>query len=138
MPYTYKYPRPSVTTDIIINYNDEILLIKRRFEPFKDYWAIPGGFLDENESPIDAAARELEEETSITNVKLTQMKTYGDFGRDPRGHTISIVYFVIVDKKPNVKAQDDAAEAKWFSLNDLPNLAFDHNKIITDYKKMIN
>lgn len=126
-----------VCTDIILfNKIDNdvfLLLIKRLNEPFKDKWALPGGFVDENEDLIDAAKRELLEETSVTNLALEQFKTYGTPGRDPRGHTVSVVYYVITNKGIiNPKAGDDARETEWFNIKSLPKLAFDHDKIIEE------
>lgn len=138
MSFTYKYPRPAVTTDIIIikkhNGSKHIMLIKRLNSPFENSWALPGGFVDKNEALQIAAKRELKEETSISNAKLKQFKTYGDPGRDPRGHTISVVYYgQINDPLFTPKAGDDAKEVKWFNVNSLPELAFDHAKIIQDF-----
>lgn len=135
MTYTYPYPRPMVTTDLLLFHKStntaEVLLIERLNNPFKNHWALPGGFVDENESLLACAQRELFEETNIRNVPLTQFYTFGDPGRDPRGHTISTVYYAFVDKNTiSLKAGDDAKNAAWFSINDLPDLAFDHNKII--------
>lgn len=135
MSYTYEYPRPSVTVDIIIcvleNKDPKILLIKRSQEPFENCWAFPGGFVDENEDLMDAAHRELEEEVGVRGLELRQLKAFGKYGRDPRGHTISIVFGTVVDKTLPVRAGDDAGDARWFSLNNLPPLAFDHDHIIS-------
>ena len=136
MSYTYEYPRPAVCTDIIVftktAFSTEILLIKRKFDPFKDHWALPGGFLDMNEEIENAAYRELEEETSITEIKLEQFKTFGKIGRDPRGRTVSVVYFGFFPETEKNKAiaNSDAAEANWFNIESLPPLAFDHEEII--------
>lgn len=138
MPYTYEYPRPAVCADIIIfaggKTTTEILLIKRKFDPFKDKWALPGGFLDMDEELDNAAYRELEEETSITGIELNQFKAYGKIGRDPRGRTISVVYygFLKENKMGLAKAASDAAEVAWFSIKSLPFLAFDHEEIIKE------
>lgn len=143
MSYTYLYPRPSVTTDIIV-YNQQenaILLIKRGNEPFKDQWALPGGFVDENEPLILAAKRELHEETDIEGLELIQFAAYGDPGRDPRGHCVSIVFYHIHSGKNQLiaTAGDDAKECASFDLNDLPKLAFDHQNIMDDFIcKIIN
>jgi len=134
MPYTYDYPRPAVTVDIVIlaplEKGYEILLIQRKFDPFKEMWALPGGFLDMDEELIDAAARELEEETSVTNAPLKEIGTFGKIGRDPRGRTVSVVFMGKLSTRPDAKAGDDAAEIGWFPLLDLPKLAFDHQDII--------
>ncbi len=123
-----------VTVDIVLikklidDY--ELLLIKRRNEPFKDNWALPGGFVDKNEDLETAAIRELVEETSITVSELEQLKAFGKPFRDPRNHVVSVAFFGIVDKSIVAKAADDAKEAKWFSVKELPKLAFDHDEII--------
>lgn len=122
-----------VTVDVVVinKKTDEILLIKRLNEPFKDSWALPGGFVDENEDLEQAARRELFEETNIETGKLTQIGAFGTPNRDPRGHMISIAYQSELIENQIIKAKDDAKEAKWFSIKDLPDLAFDHLEIIT-------
>ncbi|MFP4023168.1 MAG: NUDIX domain-containing protein [Thiohalospira sp.] len=135
MVYTYAYPRPAVTVDIIVfkevKNKNQVLLIERKNHPFKNMWALPGGFVDMDEDIETAAYRELEEETSIKNIKLTQLRAFGKPGRDPRGRTISIVYtgFLNVHKQ-KIEAGDDAKNLKWFYVNELPELAFDHREII--------
>ena len=134
MAYTYPFPRPSVSVDIIIfrqseNHN-EVLFIKRGNEPYKGKWALPGGFVDKDESLEAAAARELKEETGLSGILLTQMHTFGNPGRDPRGHTVSVVYVGYLPVGAVAKAGDDAAEAEWFKVNELPDLAFDHNLVV--------
>jgi 8-oxo-dGTP diphosphatase len=136
--YSYKYPRPSVTVDcILVSPNNSILLIQRAGEPFKDKWAIPGGFIEMDESLEVACHRELEEETGIKVNKLTQFKAYGAVDRDPRGRTISVVFYSFVDGEIEAKAGDDAANAQWFLLDKLPPLAFDHYQIIEEFKKQV-
>lgn len=135
--YCYDYPRLMLTVDIaLINKKSNevfILLIKRANEPYKDLWALPGGFVDMDETLIDAAKRELFEETGITETDLKQFYTYGDLNRDPRGRTVSVVYYAFVNQNnTNAVAGDDAAETNWFSLKNLPQLAFDHQKIINE------
>ena len=138
MTYTYNYPRPCVTVDAVILHHQgddtKILLIKRKNEPFRGMWAIPGGFVDMDETCDHAAARELEEETSLTGIPLTQFRTYSAIDRDPRHRTISVVYYALLKQsdKPNDMAGDDAAESGWFSISALPPLAFDHDVIITE------
>jgi 8-oxo-dGTP diphosphatase len=124
-----------LAADTILIAEEHVLLIKRKNEPFKGMWAFPGGFVDEGEDLPNAAARELLEETSvaINPERLTQFKTYGKPGRDPRFHTVSVVYAVHVNKKPEAIAADDAAEVAWFSLTKLPKMAFDHSAILEEY-----
>jgi len=108
-----------------------VLLIRRKKEPFAGSWAMPGGFVDENEWLEDAARRELEEETGVSVAELEQLYTAGDPGRDPRGWTVSVVYLAQVEPdalKP--KAADDADAVGWFPLDNLPPLAFDHAMIL--------
>lgn len=129
------YPRPSVTADVIIftlRENDlHVLLIKRGHSPFEGMWAIPGGFVDIGESLEEAALRELEEETGVRDVYLEQLYTFGDPGRDPRGRVITVAYFALVPATAiHPRAGDDAAEARWWSVCDLPPLAFDHADIL--------
>ncbi len=134
--YSYDYPRPSVTVDIIILRdvcaNPEILLIQRLNPPFMDDWALPGGFVDMDETLEQAADRELAEETGLVDILLTQFKTYGDVDRDPRGRTISVVFIGIAKAKTKTKAGDDAKNVQWFSIKNLPPLAFDHKQIIDE------
>lgn len=132
MNFIYQYPRPSVTVDILIfklKNPTQVLLIKRKNEPFKNTWAFPGGFVDENEPLDKAASRELTEETTLENIDLKQLQSFGDPGRDPRGHTISIVFWGIANEEDIAIAGDDASKAEWFEINNLPILAFDHQKI---------
>lgn len=137
MSYTYEYPRPSVTVDLVIFTiagNDlKVLLIRRGGEPFKNCWALPGGFVEIDESLEKAAARELKEEVGVTKVYLEQLYTFGDPKRDPRGRVISVSYFALVDaESQRIRAASDAAEAEWHSVFKPPKLAFDHKKIL-DY-----
>jgi len=133
--YIYEWPRPMVTVDAaVFRYSagkPELLLIKRKNEPYKGKWAFPGGFVDMDEELEDAVVRELAEETGLTDVPLEQMHAFGTIGRDPRGRQITIVFMGITDEQQTgVKAGDDAAEAKWFDIENLPdNLAFDHDNV---------
>lgn len=108
----------------------ELLFIKRKKEPFKGKWALPGGFVDDGENLPDAAARELLEETGLAVNGLHQLGAFGKPGRDPRGHTVSIVYTAFTDDTAEAVGADDAEEAKWFSVKNLPEMAFDHAEIV--------
>ncbi len=114
-----------------------VLLIRRKNEPFRDQWALPGGFMDENETMEEGAKRELEEETGLKIEKLQQVGAFGTPGRDPRGRTISIAFVGLVNEVPMLKANDDATDLKWFNLNELPELAFDHGEIISDARSLL-
>jgi 8-oxo-dGTP diphosphatase len=132
--YTYDYPMPAVTVDIVIVTRERtprVLLIRRRGEPFRGMWAIPGGFIDMGETLEASARRELREETGVEVADLEQLHTFGDPDRDPRGRTIAVAYLARVkagDVKP--AAADDAAEVGWHRLDRLPPLAFDHDQIL--------
>ena len=133
MAYTYAFPRPALTVDIVIvkvtHAGAEILLIQRGHPPFAGAWALPGGFVDENESLDTAARRELQEETGLEQTRLQQLGAFGDPGRDPRGWTVSVAFWAQVAGDILPRAGDDAAAARWWPLNDLPELAFDHAAI---------
>ena len=133
--YIYDWPRPMVTTDAIVfctgQTRDSVLLIKRGREPNKGMWAFPGGFMELDEELVDSAKRELAEETGLTGVELEQMQTFGNIGRDPRGRLLTVSFIGFVSEELEVKGGDDAEEARWFDIDDLPKtIAFDHNKII--------
>jgi 8-oxo-dGTP diphosphatase len=134
MSYTYPFPRPAVTVDIIIfrlsGNRPEVLLIERANEPFRGKWALPGGFVDKDEALEDAAARELAEETGLRGILLTQMHAFGTPGRDPRGHTVSVVYVGYLPEGAVAVAGDDAVNTEWFGLEEIPEMAFDHRKVI--------
>lgn len=133
-----EYERPSVTVDVVIfSLIDEslkVLLVKRKHLPYEGTWAIPGGFVEIDESLETAAARELAEETGVTDVFMEQLYTFGDPDRDPRMRVITVAYYAVVPAGAvsSMAAGSDASETKWFSVNDLPELAFDHDKIL-DY-----
>jgi 8-oxo-dGTP diphosphatase len=116
-----------------------ILLVKRGHEPFKGHWALPGGFLEQGEDPVDCARRELAEETHVTGIPLTQVGAFGRPDRDPRGQVVSIAYCGVLPdhKKSEVRADDDAADAGWFPLSALPPLAFDHDEIIAGARAVL-
>jgi 8-oxo-dGTP diphosphatase len=134
MTYTYNYPRPAVTADIIIlkgnNAQQFVLLIERKHAPFEGMWALPGGFLEMDETLEEAAFRELQEETGITGVDLKQFHTFSKVNRDPRHRTITTVFIGFTDDNISPVAGDDAANVKWFPLNELPPLAFAHREVI--------
>jgi 8-oxo-dGTP diphosphatase len=130
------YPCPSVTVDVIIfalrEGDLQVLLIRRRNPPFKGMWAVPGGFVGIDESLDNAALRELEEETGVHDVYLEQLYTFGDVHRDPRGRVITVAYFALVPASAiRPRAGDEATEARWWPMHDLPPLAFDHTNILT-------
>jgi len=139
--YTYEYEKPSVTADVAVLRLDEvpeILLVQRKDPPFKGMWALPGGFMEMEETLEEAARRELTEETGIKAGEMIRFDTYDKPGRDPRGRTITQV-FVMIWKEPMgiPQAGSDAKTVTWFSLSELPELAFDHDLIIRDVISMI-
>lgn len=121
-----------VTVDAaVFNLTDgkaRLLLINRKHDPYQGHWAIPGGFIEMDEELEDAVARELEEETGLRDIRLEQLRTFGTVGRDPRGRQITVVFMGIArDDQTKVRGGDDAADARWFEIDRLPeNLAFDH------------
>ena len=139
MSYTYEYPRPAVTADCVVIAREKepkVLLIQRGNEPFKGCWAFPGGFMNMDETTEQCAIRELEEETGLKVTKIKQIGAYSKVDRDPRGRTVTVAYLAIINKIEAVKGLDDAAMAQWFPLSDLPKLAFDHEEIMIDAKKL--
>ena len=136
--FTYEYPRPAVTVDVVLvtlEQRPRVLLIQRKKDPFAGLWALPGGFVEENEKLADAARRELKEETSLDIGDIEQLYTAGDPERDPRGWTVSVVYLARVDPKLlKPIAADDAAAVAWFPLDKLPKLAFDHAMLLARAK----
>ena len=134
--YTYSFPRPAVTVDIMIcSIRDgclQALFIKRAEDPYKGFWALPGGFIKIGESLEEAAARELEEETGIMDAYLEQLYTYGEPDRDPRDRIITVAYYALIaaDKKIRQEGGTDAEQAAWFPADKLPELAFDHANIV--------
>jgi len=137
MAYTYNYPRASVTVDIVVlcqfEKQTKLLLIERGNEPCKNQWAFPGGFIELDETLVESAVRELHEETGLQGVKLQQFRAYGDPGRDPRGRTVSVVFYGFTDIKNSIVAgADDAKNAGWFNIDNIPDMAFDHNLIMQD------
>ena len=141
MAFSYKYPRPAITVDTvalkITAEHDLVLLITRGQAPFEGCWALPGGFVDMNELLVDAAHRELREETGLQGLDLTQFHAFDAIGRDPRQRTISIVFIAYMQHEQTIKAGDDAIAASWFPLNQLPMLAFDHADVLEKVKNHI-
>ncbi|HEY9666431.1 MAG TPA: NUDIX domain-containing protein [Coleofasciculaceae cyanobacterium] len=144
MPYTYEFPRPSLTVDCVVFALDEddvlkVMLIQRNLPPFKGQWALPGGFVHVDESLEAAARRELQEETGIANVFLEQLYTFGEVERDPRDseallqadRVVTVAYYALVNLWDyRIEAATDASDAAWFPITQLPSLAFDHDKIL--------
>ena len=130
--YIYEYPRPAVTADVAIFSPDmsEVLLIRRGNEPYKGHWALPGGFMDMDETLYQCAIRELKEETTIEADCLWEIGAFSKVDRDPRGRTITVAYYGFADKAIDIRALDDAAEIAWHKISELPPLAFDHKEII--------
>lgn len=140
--YSYKYPRPAVTTDMVVvapGEHDEmqVLLVERGGEPYKGKWALPGGFLNIDEDAPAGARRELKEETGLSVGQIMQVGAYTDPQRDPRGRVISIVYVAYLNELQPVTSGDDAAQARWWPVKELPELAFDHDKIMKDVLELI-
>lgn len=135
--YSYSYPRAALTTDAIVFVKElektYVLLIQRGAEPFKNKWALPGGFIEMDETLEAACKRELVEETGLQVTGMKQFKTYDAPDRDPRHRTISVVYYTELPEKKNVKGGDDAARAEWFLIGNLPELAFDHAQILAEF-----
>lgn len=133
LKYCYKYPHPSVTTDCVIFGFDgvklKVLLVQRGIEPYKGRWAFPGGFMKMDESAEEGALRELREETGLTDAYIRQFHTFTAPHRDPRERVITIAYYALVRIR-DVKGGDDATDAQWFALDEVPELAFDHDQIL--------
>ena len=141
MPFTYEYPRASLTVDAAVFRQSksgfEILLIQRGNEPFKDMWALPGGFLDMDETLEEAIARELEEETALTGLRLKQLHAFSALHRDPRGRTVSVIFWGVLEDEQVAKAGNDASNVGWHALDKLPPLAFDHDEVIALARKQL-
>jgi 8-oxo-dGTP diphosphatase len=135
MSYTYNYPRPAVTADAVIfkvkDYDKlNVLLIQRKNDPFKGNWALPGGFINENETLEQCVEREVMEETGLTGIKFYQLEAFSHPARDPRHRTITIAFWGFCRKDPALSPGSDATVAKWFEINEVPDLAFDHEQIL--------
>lgn len=131
--YCYKYPHPAVTADCVIFGFDgvsiKVLLIQRAIDPYKGKWALPGGFMNIDESAEECARRELEEETGLKTASVEQFYTFTDVMRDPRERVITVAHYALV-RLSEVKGGDDAAKAQWFVQSEIPSLAFDHDRIL--------
>lgn len=135
MAFSYEFPRPALTVDIVVFALDEedlqVMLIERDLEPFAGRWALPGGFVRVDETLEEAARRELAEETGLTDIYLEQLYTFGGLERDPRERVVTVAYYALVNLAGHqVQASSDARNAAWFAVNDLPDLAFDHEKVL--------
>lgn len=133
--FQYKYPRPALTVDcVVFGLDDEdlkVLLIQRKQPPFAGSWALPGGFVDMDETLDEAARRELREETNLSTSYLEQLYTFGAPDRDPRERVVSVAYYALVNLRDHeIRAASDAQNVGWFSVDELPTLAFDHERIL--------
>lgn len=135
--YTYTYPRPALTVDAIViakkNGRQQILLIQRGREPFAGVWALPGGFIEMEETLEQACIRELSEETGVRLDSVKQFHTFDAVDRDPRHRTISVVFYAFLNEITKAEGSDDAINAAWFPVEKLPALAFDHQLIISKF-----
>lgn len=143
MSYTYEYPKPSVTVDCVVfgldtEHDLKIMLIQRGVAPFKGEWALPGGFAKLDESLEAAALRELREETGVEEIFLEQLYTFGAVERDPRERVITVAYYALINLADHpLNAQTDADAVAWYSLDELPKLAFDHQEIVAIAKQRL-
>ena len=137
--YQYEYPRPAVSVDIVvcraIDGVEHLLLIQRKQDPFRGAWALPGGFLDLDETLEQAAARELKEETGLDAIRVTQIGTFSTVDRDPRDRVITTAFAADVDHRQQPVAADDAEDYRWVKLDEVQELAFDHSIILEQWKK---
>lgn len=137
--FTYIYPRPALTVDAIVVAGAPVpthfLLVKRSKDPFKGKWALPGGFVDMEETLEKACIRELKEETGLELPAMEQLRVYDAPERDPRHRTISVVFYAFIPEMKEVQGGDDASEAAWFPAGRLPELAFDHGQIVADFRQ---
>jgi len=137
--YSYNYPRAALTVDAVVAAREggiiRILLIRRKNMPFIHQWALPGGFINMDETLAVACKRELFEETGLELDNLMFLGIYDAPGRDPRGRTISVVFYQVIENCPVILAGDDAENAGWFPAEELPVLAFDHDRIVGDFLK---
>lgn len=142
MTYTYQYPHPAVTTDIVVftirHSKLSLLLIRRKCAPYKGKWALPGGFVGIEEDILDCAKRELAEETGVSGVYLEQLYTFGQPKRDPRERIISVAYYALIPSdRIQLRAATDAEAVDWYPMDEIPDLAFDHEHIVAIAKKRL-
>jgi 8-oxo-dGTP diphosphatase len=135
MGHTYQYARPALAVDVVVFALDEddlqVMLIQRDLPPFLGRWALPGGFVRVEETLDEAATRELREESGLADIFLEQLYTFGDVRRDPRERVVTVAYYALVNLAGHhVRAGTDAKSAAWFPVGELPELAFDHRRIV--------
>ena len=135
MAFTYEYPRPALAVDCVVfaidNNQLKVLLIERCDDPYQGHWALPGGFVDMDETVDQAAARELQEETCLKKIFLEQLYTFSQVDRDPRSRVVSVAYYALVKfSEQHAVPASDAKRAEWFDTKKLPKLAFDHDHIM--------
>ena len=137
--YSYDYPRPMITVDIIayVPHVQKILLITRKNEPFQGYQALPGGYLDMEETACQAAVRELREETGLKVETVEFLGYYDAVSRDPRGRTVTLTFYTLLDKEGPVSGSSDAVKAEWIAVDSLPKLAFDHERMLEDFRMKV-
>ncbi|HEX16969.1 MAG TPA: NUDIX hydrolase [Thermoplasmatales archaeon] len=131
------YKSPKLTVDGIVFREGKVVLIKRKREPFKGRWALPGGFVNYGERVEDAVIREVKEETGLDTEIERLFGVYSDPNRDPRGHTVSVVY-ILREVGGELRGGDDASSAGYFPIDDLPELAFDHSQILSDFRRSLD
>jgi len=138
--FTYDYPHPAVATDCVVFGFDgrelKVLLVERGIDPFKGMWAFPGGFMRIDETAEECARRELKEETGLELSYIRQLGTFTGVHRDPRERVVSIAFYSLA-RHSEVRGGDDAAKAKWWAIDDVPQLAFDHDYILRQAMKRI-
>lgn len=135
MIFSYSYPRAALTVDCCVfrdnHGTEEILLIQRDRPPFEGFWALPGGFIEMDETLMEAAMRELKEETGLKDIEMHQMHAFDKIDRDPRGRTISVVFTgQVMNADQKIRPASDARDVHWFTPDNIPLLAFDHNDIV--------
>jgi 8-oxo-dGTP diphosphatase len=143
MPHTYEYPRAAITTDAVIlrktpRGQSQVLLIQRKNPPFEGMWALPGGFLDMDETLEECVVRETAEETGLTGIDFRQARAYSAIDRDPRHRTVTVAFYGWAKKETEPRAGSDSKKVQWFHVQDLPPLAFDHQQIIRDTLQLLS